>query len=127
MPVPRLFDCIFGRDPIDREIVVGIAVPRSGLTRVGRLVAIAVGLPRRLRDGGKLLGMGVEAWIAELTDKALFELGPVEAWTGCTFANVGPCHGAPHVSSFDLNHKLGRNSFAAIGVPEDGGENLVRR
>jgi hypothetical protein len=82
MPVPRLLDCIVGLDPIDREVAVGIAVPCSGLARIGRLVAIAVGLPRRLRDGGKPLGMPGEAWIAELSEKAPFELDTVEAWTG---------------------------------------------
>jgi hypothetical protein len=72
--------------PIDREIVVGVGEPGSGLAGARRLAGILVGLPGHPRDLVKLGRKRRESRVAILRQKAGAELPLAQPRTGHSFA-----------------------------------------
>jgi len=72
-------DCRASRQPVDRKIIIGIGKFVACLAGPWSFATVLIGVPCRSHDLVELGSKRIECGIMELTEKALAELGLVEA------------------------------------------------
>src|SRR6185295_7862198 len=69
----RALDALARREPLDRELVVGVGIAGPGLACLRRLAAFFVVVPGDLLDAAERGALGVEVRVEEELAKALAE------------------------------------------------------